>query len=130
MNNVINDVIKPYLFWFMVIILGMLSGTLLGASVAIAVKTIKSPPIQIISLNEESLFREQALKCAELNLDEKSLQKKLSDFKKAFMDLLKNLPPHYVVVRSNLLLRYDNVLDLTESFKSLLIVPEEKGLKK
>jgi len=113
-----------------IIILTIVSGVLLGASVALAAKSLKNPPIQIITLNEESLFREQSIKLAELNLDEKSLKKKLSDFKEAFMDLLKGFPPNYVFVRSNLLLRHDNVSDFTELFKALLFEPEAKGLQK
>ena len=129
MRNVINCV-KPYLFWLIVIILGVLSGLALGASVAGAINHITHPPIQIIALNEEALFKEQSLKLAKLNLDEKSVEKRLSDFKKAFMDLLKDLPPNYVVVRSNLLMRRDNVLDFTETFKFLLFESESEGFKK
>ncbi len=129
MNNVIRQVkktIKPLI----IVILTILSGVLLGASVAVALKSIKHPPIQIISLNEESLFREKSLKLAQLNLDEKSLQKQLSDFKKTLMDLLKGLPAHYVVVRSNHLIRHDNVLDLTETFQSALLGSQLEGIKK
>jgi hypothetical protein len=60
----------------------------------------------------------------------KSLKKRLSDFKKAFTDLLKSLPTHFVVVRSHLLLRTDNVQDLTELFKTLLMESQMKELKK
>jgi flagellar basal body-associated protein FliL len=124
MSNV-KKIIKPLI----ILILIILSGVFLGGSVALAVKSLKNPPLQIITLNEESLFREQSLKLAELNLDEKSLQKKLSDFKEAFMNLLKGFPPHYVFVRSNLLLRHDNVADFTELFKTLLFA-EAQGFQK
>lgn len=113
-----------------ILVLVVLSGVVLGASVAKAAKSIKNPPIQIISLNEEALFRELSLKLAKLNLDEKSLKKKLSDFKKALMDLLKDLPPHFVVIRANVLLRNDNVSDLTETFKFALFEPKTEEAKK
>jgi flagellar basal body-associated protein FliL len=128
MNQVMSHV-KKMIGPLIIIIVIVVSGILLGASVALAAKSLKNPPIQIIRLNEESLFREQSLKCAELNLDEKSLQKKLSDFKEAFMNLLKGFPPNYVFVRSNLLLRSDNLADFTELFKTLLFT-EAKGLQK
>ncbi len=122
--------IKPFLFWLMVIIVGVLAGLALGAAVAGAINHITHPPIQIITLNEEALFKEQSLKLAKLNLNEKSVEKRLSDFKKSFMDLLKGLPPHYVVLRSNLLMRRDNILDFTETFKFLLFESESEGFKK
>lgn len=112
-----------------ILVLVVLSGFVLGASVATAAKSIKNPPIQIISINEEDLFREQSLKLAKLNLDEKSLKKMLSDFKKALMDLLKDLPPNFVVVRSNVLLRNDNISDLTETFKLALFEKSEEAKK-
>ena len=116
-------------FWFIVIVLIFASGSLLGLSIASAFKNVKHPPIQIISLNEEILFREKSLKLANLSLDEKSLQKQLSDFKKALMDLLKGLPAHYVVLRSSHLIRHDNILDLTETFKSALFKSQLGGKK-
>ncbi len=128
MSNVIKW-FKPYLFWLMVISLGAFSGLALGASVATALKFIKNPPIQIISLNEEALFREQSLKLASLNLDEKALKKHLADFKKAFLNLLERLPKHFVVVPAHLLLRTDNVEDLTEVFRNLLIESQNAGVK-
>ena len=128
MNQIMRNV-KKIIEPMIIIILIVVSGILLGASVALAAKSLKNPPIQIITLNEESLFREQSIKLAELNLDEKTLQKKLFDFKKVFMDLLKGFPPNYVFVRSNHLLRHDNVSDLTELFKVLLFT-EAKGLQK
>lgn len=129
MNHVMRNakkIIEPLI----IIILIVVSGVLLGASVALAAKSLKNPPIQIITLNEESLFREQSIKLAQLNLDEKSLQKQLSDFKKTLMDLLKGLPAHYVVVRSSHLIRHDNVLDLTETFQSALLGSQLDGIKK
>lgn len=128
MNHVMRNV-KKIIEPMIIIILIIVSGVLLGASVALAAKSLKNPPIQIITLNEESLFREQSIKLAELNLDEKTLQKKLFDFKKAFMDLLKGFPPNYVFVRSNHLLRHDNILDLTETFKSALFESNSGGKK-
>lgn len=125
----IRERLKTVSQLLVILVLVVLSGFVLGASVATAAKSIKNPPIQIISINEETLFRELSLKLAKLNLDEKSLKKRLSEFKKALMDLLKDLPPNFVVVRSNVLLRNDNVSDLTETFKLALFEKAEEAKK-
>lgn len=121
---------KEHLQGLIILIVAILSGILLSTSLVFSVNHLTRPPIQIISLNEEALFKEQSLKLAQLNLDEKSLQKQLSDFKKAFRDALKNLPKHFVVLRSHVLLRTDNVQDLTETFRTFLIESQNKGVKK
>jgi len=126
----INIRSKEHLQGLIILIVAILSGILLSTSLVFSVNHLTSPPIQIISLNEEALFKEQSLKLAQLNLDEQSLQKQLSDFKKVFRDALKNLPKHFVVLRSHVLLRRDNVEDLTERFRTFLIESQNKGVKK
>ena len=120
---------KKYLQGLIILVGVIFSGILLGASLVSAINHVTHPPIEIMTLNQEALFKEEALRCAKLNLDEKSLKKHLADFKKAFMDLLKNLPKHFVVVPSSLLLRTDNIQDLTEIFRTLLIESQQE-LKK
>ena len=126
----INIRSKEHLQGLIILIVAILSGIVLSTSLVFSVNHLTRPPIQIISLNEEALFKEQSLKLAQLNLDEKVLKKRLSDFKKAFTDLLKSLPTHFVVVPAHLLLRTDNVQDLTELFKTLLMESQMKELKK
>ncbi len=121
---------KKHLEGLIILIGVILSGILLSASLVAAMNHITHPPIQIITVNQETLFKEEALRVAQLNLDEKALKKRLSDFKKAFTDLLKSLPTHFVVVPTHLLLRTDNVQDLTELFKTLLMESQMKELKK
>lgn len=121
---------KEHLQGLIILIVAILSGILLSTSLVFSMNHLRHPPIQIISLNEEALFKEQSLKLAKLNLDEKSLEKQLSDFKKAFRDALKSFPKHFVVLRSHVLLRSDNVQDLTETFRSFLIQSQNKGFQK
>ena len=126
----INIRSKEHLQGLIILVVAILSGILLSTSLVFSINHLTHPPIQIISLNEEALFKEQSLKLAKLNLDEKSLQKQLSDFKKSFRDALKSFPKHFVVLRSDVLLRRDNVEDLTETFRSFLIESQNKGVKK
>ncbi len=121
---------KKYLQGLIILVGVIFSGILLGASLVSAINHLTHPPMQIMTLNQETLFKEEALRAAKLNLDEKSLKKHLSDFKKAFMNLLEGLPKHFVVVPAHCLLRTDNVSDLTEIFRTLLIKSQSEGVKK
>jgi uncharacterized membrane protein (Fun14 family) len=107
----------------MVMLLSIIIGGLLGLSVGYAIKSMKYPPIQIVSINEEALIKEKSLELAKLNLNGIELKKQLVDFKHTLGGLLKALPSHVIVIRSTALFRTDNVLDLTEEFSGILIKP-------
>jgi hypothetical protein len=62
---------KKHLQGLIILIGVILSGILLSASLVAAMNHITHPPIQIITVNQEALFKEEALRVAKLNLDEK-----------------------------------------------------------
>lgn len=130
MRNVRLPGAKIYIAWFIIILLAAIIGALLGLSVGYALKNLKNQPVRIMSINEEALFKEKALKLAKLNLTETELKKELLNFKASFTDWLKALPPNWVVIRSNVVLRTDNVLDLTENFMALLAELQDQEIKK